>query len=113
MPSISKRIALAAGAQNDNALSGSPFEFLPFDAVVEVGLAADVNLVVATVTSGSDILQEEGPVTKKAADTTPVYPDDFALQDVAKAGDRLAIKIKNGNAAAAVIFVTVRITGLN
>lgn len=110
MPSIVKRVALAAGGENSNVLQGSPFEFLPYDAAVEIGMTADVNLVLATVTSGSDVLQEEGPVQKAAADTAPKYPDDFLLQDVAAAGERLAIKLRNTNAAAAVVYVVVRIT---
>lgn len=109
-PTIAKRIALAINGQNDNVLQGSPFEFLPYNARVEIGMVADVNLVLATVTSGSDVLQEEGPVQKGTADTAPKYPDDFLLEDVAAAGERLAIKLRNTNAAAAVVYVVARIT---
>lgn len=111
MPSIVKRVALIAGAQNDNVLQGSPFEFLPYNATVEIGMVSDFALVLSTVTSGADVLQEEGPVQKAAADAAPKYPDDFLLTDVAAAGERLAIKLRNTNAAqAVVVYVVVRIT---
>ena len=110
MPSIVKRVALGIAAQNDNVLQGSPFEFLPYNATVEIGMVANVNLVLATVTSGADVLQEEGPVQTAAPDVAPKYPDDFLLTDVAAAGERLAIKLRNTNAGAAVAYVVVRIT---
>lgn len=109
MPIINVRNSVAAGA-SVNPLSGSQYEYLPFNALVEIGVTSSVNLVLATVSSGSDILMEEGPVTLGTADIFPRYPDEFTLQDVAAAGDRLKINIRNTNAGAATVMTSVRIT---
>lgn len=109
MPIINQRNSIAAGA-SANPLSGSQYEYLPFNALVEIGITSSVNLVLATVSSGSDILMEEGPVTLGTADIFPRYPDEFTLQDVAAAGDRLKINIRNTNAGAATVMTSVRIT---
>lgn len=109
MPIINVRNSVAAGA-SINPLSGSQYEYLPFNALVEIGVTSSVNLVLATVSSGSDILMEEGPVTLGSADVFPRYPDEYTLQDVAAAGDRLKINIRNTNAGAATVMTSVRIT---
>jgi len=109
MPIINVRNSVATGA-SVNPLSGSQYEYLPFNALVEIGVTANVNLVLATVSSGSDILMEEGPVTLGTADVFPKYPDEYTLQDVAAAGDRLKVNIRNTNAGTAVIMTSVRIT---
>lgn len=113
MPSIVKRVSLGTGLSNDNVLAGSPFEFLPYNARVEIGMIADVVSVLASVTSGADVLQEEGPVQVNATvGAMPKYPDDFVLEDVAAAGERLAIRLRNTNVGTAITAVIVRITEL-
>ena len=109
MPIINVRNSITSGA-SANPLSGSQYEYLPFNALVEIGITASVNLVQATVSSGSDILSEEGPVTLGTADVFPRYPDEYTLQDVAAAGDRLKINLRNTNAGTAVVMTSVRIT---
>jgi len=111
MPIINVRTSIPTG-QSAQPLSGSQYEYLPFDALVEVGVTANVNLVQATVSSGSDILSEEGPVTLGTADVFPRYPDEYTLQDVASAGDRLKVNLRNTNAGTAIVMTSVRITPL-
>jgi hypothetical protein len=106
---------LTAGAQI-SVLSNTQFEFLPFNALVEFaiignsGEAATVNLV-ATVYSGQDILQEQGPITLKSP-TTPIYPDDFLLNDTSLQGERLKVLLANlgTTTAANPVNTVVRIT---
>jgi len=86
-------------------LQGNQYEYLPFNARVEfaiVGREGGTDLdtignVRATVFSGSDILQQSGPITDKTATTAQtqnaVYPDDFLLDDVAAAGERLSVQL--------------------
>jgi hypothetical protein len=109
MPIINVRNSIATGA-SAQPLAGSQYEYLPFNAMVEVGITSSVNLVLATVSSGSDILQEESNVTLGTADVFPRYPDEYTLQDVAAAGDRLKVNLRNTNAGAAVVMTSVRIT---
>jgi len=96
---------------NDNVLTGSQFEYLPFDALVEFGLAGDANGadLRLDVYSGQDVLTEQ--MQPSTQNRLPVYPDDFILQDVAAAGERLKIRVRNTSAAGArVINFAVRIT---
>lgn len=85
-------------------LQGNQYEYLPFPARVEFAIvghdgteAGQTALVRATVFSGSDILQQAGPITDKSAVTAQsqnaVYPDDFLLDDVAAAGERLSVQL--------------------
>lgn len=111
MPTITVRTALGANAVAD-VLSGSQYEFLPFPAMVEFGVASDANGVLATVSSGPDILMEEGPVVLKAINVKPVYPDDFDLADEAAAGDRIKVRVRDTSGAARVVMTTVKITPL-
>jgi hypothetical protein len=106
---IQVRVALGASG-TASPLQGSQYEFLPFDALVEFGLTADATGVVATIQSGTDVLQEEGPVQVGTINVQPKYPDDFFLNDVAAAGEKLTIKLRDTSGAARVVMVTVRIT---
>lgn len=111
MPTIQLATSVAASSVNDNVLSGSQYEFLPFDAVVEFGLVGDANAadLRVDVYSGQDALMENAQPS--AQNRMPVYPDDFSLTDVAAAGERLKVRVRNTSAAGARTLNTiVRIT---
>jgi len=104
MPTIRVRNIAQAGATTVFPLQGNQYEYLPFNARVEFaivghdgGTAGVVSSARATVFSGSDILQQQGPITDKSAVTAQsqdaVYPDDFLLDDVAAAGERLSVQL--------------------
>ncbi len=105
-------------------LQGSQYEYLPFNARVEFAIvgqatvAADIDAIEATVYSGSDILQQRGPITNKSATTAQtkdaVYPDDFLLDDVAAAGERLSVELQLPGSATAgdTVSTVVKITPL-
>lgn len=110
MPVIQDSVSVGASATVDNVLAGSQWEFLPFDAQIDFGLNGDANGgdLRLDVFSGSDSLMENGQ--GNTANRTPVFPDDFTLQDVAAAGERLKIRVRNTNAGAArTLFFSVRI----
>lgn len=92
-------------------LSGQQFEYLPFNALCQFAIVANAATVDVTVYSGSDLLQQGGPPTNK---TTPVvFPDDFLLEDVAMAGERLNVVLRETGAVATTdIETVVRITPL-
>lgn len=109
MPSITKRTVMVANG-TAAPLSGEQYEFLPFDASVEVAIQADATGVLATVYSGSDVLQQEGPVQLGTINVQPKYPDDFALQDIAAAGERLSILLRDTSGAARTVMTVVKLT---
>lgn len=111
MPSIQDQVSVALSSVNNNVLEGSQFEFLPFDAFLEFGLNGDANGgdLRIDVYSGSDVLAEN--LIPSVQNRTPVYPDDFPLTDVAAAGERIKIRVRNVSAAAArTLFFNLRIT---
>ncbi len=108
MPVITDRRSIALNATVANVLAGSQYEFLPFDALIEFGLVASAVGLNATVTSGTDILQQDQEVS--AANRLPIYPDDFVLTDVVAAGERLVVGYRNTTGAAITAFTVVKIT---
>lgn len=105
MPTI--RVATTNLAANGTAfpLQGNQYEYLPFPARVEFAIVANAAGIDATVYSGSDVLQQNGPTTVKT--TPPLYPDDFLLDDVAAAGERLNVILRETAGAATTDIETV------
>jgi len=104
MPTIRSKTTSLAAASTVFPLQGNQYEYLPFNARVEFAIvgrdgatAGIIDAVTATVFSGSDILQQRSPISNKSATTAQtqdaVYPDDFLLDDVAAAGERLSIEL--------------------
>jgi hypothetical protein len=108
MPTISVQNSVAANATVDNVLQGNQYEFLPFNALLEFGIVAAAAGVVADVYSGSDTLIESGVVSN--ANRSPIYPDDYNLTDVAAAGERIKVRLRNTTGAAIVVNTICRIT---
>jgi len=111
MPTI--RVTTTNIAANATAfpLQGNQYEYLPFNAQVEFATVANAVGIQATVYSGSDVLQQAGACTVKA--TSPVYPDDFLLSDVAMAGERISVELREtAGVATTDIETVVRITPL-
>lgn len=111
MPTIQGRVSVAASTVTDNVLSGSQFEFLPYDAALEFGIVGDTNAadLRVDVYSGQDVLMESAEPS--AQNRIPVFPDDYNLQDVAAGGERIKIRVRNLNAGAArTLFYALRIT---
>lgn len=108
MPVIQNSVSVAANATNDNVLSGSQFEFLPFDAHLNFGLVGSATGLVADVYSGTDTLAEGMALSTQ--NRFPVFPDDFPLEDVAAAGERLKVRIRNTTGGALTAFYAVRVT---
>ncbi len=108
MPTMQKSTSVAASSVNDNVLSGSQYEFLPWDAEVKFGLVASATGLVLDVYSGSDAIAEGyEPSTQNRF---PLFPDDFTLVDVAAAGERLKIRARNTTAGALTLFHAVQLT---
>jgi hypothetical protein len=98
MPIIKKEISVGANETVDNVFTGSIYEFLPWNASINLGMTASATGLVATVNTGSDTIQEESAVN--ILTTFPKIPDDMDVQDVARGGERLVVKVRNTTAGA-------------
>lgn len=113
MPLIQGQTSIAAASVNDNILSGSQFEYAPYNAVVSFGLVGDTNAsdLRVDVYTGQDVITEN--MEPSAQNRIPVAPDDFTLQDVVRAGERIKVRVRNTHASTArSLFHAVSITPL-
>lgn len=107
MPTIRDSRSVAANS-TVYPLQGSQYEFMSQNAKVEFAVIAAATGILASIFSGSDVLQQAAPATVK---TTPaMYPEDFLVEDVAAAGERISCEIRNTTGGAIVVETIVRIT---
>jgi hypothetical protein len=115
VPTIRRTTTFAATAGlKANPLVGSQYEYLPFDALVEIAIlavSAGAAAVEATMFSGTDVLLEDSPVPVVTAGG-PKYPDDYDVRDVAAQGERLGLTLRNTTAVASDVTTVVKITPL-
>lgn len=111
MSIIKNGVSIGAGQTNNNVLSGSAFEFIKQPSRVAIGLLASATGLLASVSSGSDILLEDGSLVDvvRIANQGPIFPDDFILQDVALPMDRLKISVRNPTAGSITLFYGVSV----
>jgi len=96
MPTIQKETVVAAGAVNDNLLSGSAFEYMRGNGVVSAAVLATATGCFITIQSGPDVVLEESPPFVLAgAGVFGIVPDHFYYNWAAAAGDRLLIRFRN------------------
>jgi len=108
MPIIQKSVSVGGTTTINNQLAGEFFEFLPYNALVEVGLNQSATGLLVDFISGTDIVAKDYVPLIKA--TSPIYPDEFTLQDIAAAGERLVLAIRNTTGGALTLLYTVRIS---
>jgi hypothetical protein len=107
---IQGTLAIAAGATLENAFAGSQYEYLPFNANLDLAVNGSAAGLLADVYTGSDVLAERMAVN--AANRFPVFPDDFPLSDTALGGERVKLRIINPTGGALTAFWALRITPL-
>ena len=108
MPMIMVETSVAAGAVNNNLVSGSAFEFSRVQSVVSVGLVQSATGGFATIQAGSDIIAEEFSVP--ILTTYPIIPDNMYFTDVMQAGDRLVLRYRNPTGGALTARAVVQMT---
>jgi len=112
MPTIKRTRTIAANA-TDTPLTGSQYEYLPFDALIEIALLGDAgDSFNASVFSGSDVLMQNEPVDLLAVASPILYPDHYQIQDVAAAGERIGMQVTDTSGAGGTYRTIVRITPL-
>lgn len=107
MPLIQASVSVAANSVTDNVFSGSQFEFLPYNASIEMGMCASATGLVIDAYSGQDTLCEA--MNPSTQNRIPIYPDDYSLTDVAAAGERLKLRVRNTTGGAITFFYAARI----
>lgn len=108
---IKNSVVIAAGATNNNVLSGSAFEFVKEASQINIGLLASATGLLCGVSSGSDILLEDGSLVDivRVPNQGPIFPDDFILSDIAMPMDRLRISVRNPTGGSITLFYGVRV----
>ena len=110
MPVIQKTVTLLTGETEENALSGSAFEFARGNQLVSMGVTQDTAGGFVTIQSGSDIVLEESEPL--VSSTYPIIPDSMYYNDVATAGDRLVIRLRNPSGGTIVFKVICQVTAV-
>jgi hypothetical protein len=98
MPVIQKAPSIAAGATNDNILSGSAYEFARQPTLISLGIMQSATGMFFTFQSGSDVVVEESEPA--IATRFPIIPDEMYYNDVAAPGDRIVVRVRNPTAGA-------------
>jgi len=110
MPMIMIETSVAAGAVNNNLVSGSAFEFAKVRQVVSIGLVQSATGGFATIQAGSDIIAEE--FSAPILTTYPIIPDNMYFTDVMEAGDRLVLRYRNPTGGALTVRAVVQASPL-
>lgn len=108
MPVIQREVSVAAGAVNENLLSGSAFEFARQNSLVSIGVAQSATGGFCTINSGADVIAEEFPPS--ILTRYPIIPDEMYYSDVAAAGDRLVVRYRNPTGGALTVRVICQVT---
>jgi hypothetical protein len=110
MPVIMKQVSVPLNGTVDNILAGSAFEFARTNALVSMGVSAAATGTFVTFNSGADVVAEE--FEPAILTRYPIIPDEMYFSDVAAAGDRLVIRVRNTTGAAIVVRVVCQVTPL-
>lgn len=106
MPMIMVEQSVAAGAVNNNLVSGSAFEFARARQVVSLGAVQSATGGFMTIQAGSDIIAEEFSVP--ILTTYPIIPDNMYFTDVMENGDRLVLRYRNPTGGALTVRAVVQ-----
>lgn len=110
MPVIMKQVSVPLNGTVDNILAGSAFEFARSNALVSMGVSAAATGTFVTFNSGADVVAEE--FEPAILTRYPIIPDEMYFSDVAAAGDRLVIRVRNTTGAAIIVRVVCQVTPL-
>ena len=94
---LSDRRTVAIGGTVDNVLTGKFSEFLQEDSKVSVGITSEVDSLFASVIIGNELLIDGQEVN--ATNAAVRNPEDVLVQGFGQKGDRVIVKLRNGNAA--------------
>jgi hypothetical protein len=110
MPMIMIESTIAAGASNNNLVSGSAFEFSRGRNVVSIGLVQSATGMFGTIQAGADIVAEE--FSLPILTTYPIIPDNMYFTDVMENGDRLVLRVRNPTAGSLTARAAVQMSAI-
>lgn len=99
--------SVAANTTTANLIVGNQFEFLDTDSLLDFGFTISAIGIEITVFIGDRTpARSTIPIIKT---TSPIFPDDFILFDVAALmGERLIIEARNTTGGALTVLTTIR-----
>jgi hypothetical protein len=106
MPTIQRSTTVAAGATDNNLISGSAFEYMRGPGIVSCAFVASAAGAFITINSGPDVILEESEAFVSAL---PVIPDHFYYNWGAAAGDRLVLRARNPTGGGILFRVVVNV----
>ncbi len=86
------------GATVENVLAGKFSEFLQEDSKISVAVTSELVTMFASVIIGNELLIDGQEVSNTNA--APRNPEDVLVQGFGQKGDRIIVKLRNGNALA-------------
>ncbi len=95
---LSDKRNVAIGGVVDNILTGKFSEFLQEDSKISLALTSELDAMFASVIIGNELLIDGQEINDTNA--APRNPDDVLVQGFGQKGDRVIVKLRNGNAAA-------------
>jgi len=110
LPAFRNRTLLAIAGSIENIMTGSQFEIMPATAAIwhlSFGIISSVDSVFADILTGTDVLLENAELSD--ANRWPIE-EDYDLFDIVRAAERIKIRLRNDNVAAATVRTVVKIT---
>lgn len=112
MPTIRDRRDIAANA-TAFPITGSQYEFLPFDALLNFAIKADAgDNINATIHTGTDLLLQNSRVDELAVATPIQFPEDYDVEDAAATQERIGVELEERGGIIVTVRTAVRITPL-
>jgi len=114
MPLLQRTDSIAANGFNANVWTGTQFEFSPYNAALELSVLASATGLQFTFATGADVLAIDQAVSiVGAAGKYGVYPDDYVVNDVVGAGERIIEAIRNTTVGALSHFSSIKLTPIS
>jgi len=113
MPEMRGTLSLATLISNPSLLTGQVYEFMPYDAFVEIGIVQSATGLIMSISCDTDVVvQDVGQTNIPIKATPPVYPDDFMPGFSCMRGSRVFLAVRNPTGGTLTGFYSVRITPL-
>jgi len=113
MPEMRGTLSLLTLVSTPNVLTGQVYEFIPYDALIEIGIVQSATGLIMSISCDTDVVvQDIGQTNIPIKATPPVYPDDFMPGFACMGGSRIFLAVRNPTAGTLTGFYSVRITPL-